>query len=103
MAPIDESELISFHASQVLRPFAPSNLSNGLKVLFSIWRWPSRLDFNFILHGATPDDLNNVVLPDVVSPETRQRRDELWKTTCFEFFFGAQDKKSYFEMNLSPS
>ena len=103
MAPQNESELISFHASQVLRPFAASDFSKNLKVLFSIWRWQNRFDFNFILNGATPDDLNHVVLPEVVSPNMRERRDELWKTTCLEFFFGAKDKKNYYEMNLSPS
>jgi hypothetical protein len=103
MALTNESDLISFQASQVLRPYALSDRSRDLKVLFSAWRWREHLDFNFILHGSTPEALNSVVLPDVVTPETRERRDELWKTTCLEFFLAGTNQKNYFEMNLSPS
>jgi hypothetical protein len=31
------------------------------------------------------------------------RRDELWKTTCFEIFLGSSQALSYIEINLSPS
>jgi len=31
------------------------------------------------------------------------RRDELWKTTCFEAFLGAKNSPAYFELNLAPS
>jgi hypothetical protein len=29
------------------------------------------------------------------------RKDELWKTTCFELFFGVPGSESYWEINLS--
>lgn len=31
------------------------------------------------------------------------RRDELWKTTCFEFFIGPAGQPSYFEINMATS
>ena len=31
------------------------------------------------------------------------RGDELWKTTCFEAFFGVPGQSGYWELNLSPS
>jgi hypothetical protein len=31
------------------------------------------------------------------------RADELWKTTCFEFFLRPRDAAGYVELNLSPS
>jgi hypothetical protein len=33
------------------------------------------------------------------SPE---RKSELWRSTCFEFFISRPDSSSYFEVNLSP-
>lgn len=35
--------------------------------------------------------------------EFAQRRDELWKTTCFEMFVGSGESSEYLEINLSPS
>jgi len=42
----------------------------------------------------------NLVVPDWVAAE---RRDGLWKTTCFELFLKPVDGESYFEFNFSPS
>ncbi|WP_199302654.1 DOMON-like domain-containing protein [Oscillatoria sp. FACHB-1406] len=39
-------------------------------------------------------------------PEFRietERKNELWKTTCFEFFLGMKKSSRYWEFNLSPS
>lgn len=40
-----------------------------------------------------------------ISPNTNNpaRRDELWQTTCLEFFLGIVEKECYWEFNLSPS
>lgn len=32
-----------------------------------------------------------------------QRRDDLWRTTCFEFFLAIPDRPEYWEFNMSPS
>ena len=42
----------------------------------------------------------DLVVPDWVAAE---RRDGLWKTTCFELFLKPVDGESYFEFNFSPS
>ena len=31
------------------------------------------------------------------------RKDDLWRTTCFEFFMASKDSPLYWEFNLSPS
>ena len=31
------------------------------------------------------------------------RKDELWRTTCFEFFIAIKDMPQYWEFNMSPS
>jgi len=31
------------------------------------------------------------------------RKDELWKSTCFEFFLAIQEQPAYWEFNMSPS
>jgi hypothetical protein len=31
------------------------------------------------------------------------RKDDLWKTTCFEFFLAIKDQPEYWEFNMSPS
>lgn len=37
------------------------------------------------------------------SPAGRKRRDELWRTTCFELFLRPDGGTAYIEFNLSPS
>jgi hypothetical protein len=52
---------------------------------------------DYTLSGKTED----VFLP---SPSTNpSRKDELWKTTCFEFFQAVKDQPQYWEFNMSPS
>ncbi|WP_234030105.1 DOMON-like domain-containing protein [Erythrobacter mangrovi] len=46
------------------------------------------------------DGSSGLVLPKLVG---RQRRDELWRTTCFEVFLQSGEGQSYTEFNLSPS
>ncbi|OUC15704.1 MAG: hypothetical protein B0A82_05400 [Alkalinema sp. CACIAM 70d] len=40
------------------------------------------------------------IAPPAKIPE---RRDNLWETTCFEFFLGLQNSPQYWEFNLSPA
>lgn len=46
-------------------------------------------------------DLDAIAIP-APSPAS-QRRDELWKTTCFEFFLGVPHSPEYWEFNLSAT
>ncbi len=52
----------------------------------------------FEVSGAGVSDL---VFPDL-NPKP-SRADELWKTTCFECFFGVGGSDRYYEFNGSPS
>jgi hypothetical protein len=55
------------------------------------------LALQYSLTGKVED----VFLPPA-SPIPR-RTDELWKSTCFEFFLAIKDRPAYWEFNLSPS
>jgi len=57
---------------------------------------PQGFTITFRLSG----DLTNLVWP---AQNGGQRRDELWKTTCFEAFFRAQDSEHYVEFNFAPN
>ena len=46
-------------------------------------------------------NLETIVLPAWSAAPTR--KDELWKTTCFEFFLAIENKAQYWEFNMSPS
>ena len=45
-------------------------------------------------------DATSLVLPSAGRPE---RRDELWKSTCFELFARPKGSQAYVELNFSPS
>ncbi|MDR3606812.1 MAG: DOMON-like domain-containing protein [Oligoflexia bacterium] len=49
------------------------------------------------------DDLSSICWPIAAQNSNPARRDELWKTTCFEAFLLIGDGPAYFEFNLSPS
>jgi hypothetical protein len=46
-------------------------------------------------------DLSLIFFPNIESIPLRQ--DNLWKTTCFEFFISPRTVSSYYEVNLSPN
>ena len=55
------------------------------------------LEIQYSLAG----DIPALLLPD---PSANPgRTDELWKSTCFEFFLGPNDQPQYWEFNISPS
>jgi hypothetical protein len=56
-----------------------------------------RLKIVFELRG----DTSLLYLPEKTA--NPKRRDELWKRTCFEIFFGPEKGTSYWEINLSPA
>src|SRR5579863_7344904 len=57
---------------------------------------PAVLRCDFVLQA----DLTRLALP---APRTGERRDELWRQTCFEAFVSAAEACGYCEFNFSPS
>jgi hypothetical protein len=53
------------------------------------------------LHYCLAGDLQAIFLPSFSARPSR--RDELWKTTCFEFFLAIKGQPQYWEFNMSPS
>jgi hypothetical protein len=97
------SEFEFRHAALGLHPFAETEASRRLKLSFSVGRTASEIRFSFVLSGGRPVDVANLVLPGRSADGVVRRRDELWKSTCFEVFVGPVDDHSYLELNLCPS
>src|SRR5512138_1819747 len=53
------------------------------------------------LHYSLAGDIGSIFLPPTSACPSR--KDELWSTTCFEFFLAVQGQSKYWEFNLSPS
>jgi hypothetical protein len=64
-------------------------------VVAEVWADPEEVLLTFKVEGAEA-----LRLPEWKTPG---RRDELWKTTCFELFLRPVGSDDYFEFNLSPS
>ncbi|MEM7638279.1 MAG: DOMON-like domain-containing protein [Pseudomonadota bacterium] len=60
----------------------------------------TRSQQGFTITYRLSGDLSELVWP---AQDGGQRRDELWKTTCFEAFFRAQDSEHYVEFNFAPN
>ena len=68
----------------------------GLSIRANAVRTDDRLSLRFEARGAT----------DAIAWPARtdgERRDELWRTTCFEAFVGSVGDGGYHEFNLAPS
>jgi len=81
--------------SFALRSFAPPPAS--LALTGSVRRDGDLLSFHYRLED--PEGL--VLVPPATA--TPRRRDELWITTCFEFFLAEPGTGPYWEVNLAPS
>ncbi|MEM1370285.1 MAG: DOMON-like domain-containing protein [Cyanobacteria bacterium P01_H01_bin.15] len=79
-----------------LNPFSP-HTAPDITIEGTLNHHQSQLSLNYIITG----NLKNLVLPP--SASTPERKDELWQTTCFEFFLGIPDSETYWEFNLSPA
>jgi hypothetical protein len=79
-----------------LSPFPAPNLPN-ISITGAISIQMNILHLSYSLMGNVED----VFLPPTFV--TPCRKDELWKTTCFEFFLAVKDQPQYWEFNLSPS
>lgn len=87
-------ERYGFHFQ--LRPFAPVKDCRGLTLGGLIYRLPGVLSIEYRLEG----DLRSVVWPAPFPAISRCH--ELWRQTCFEFFFGVPGESAYWEVNLGP-
>ena len=54
-----------------------------------------RVDYSLV------GEIENILFP--ASSLRPTRKDELWRTTCLEFFFTIPDGPQYWEFNMSPS
>lgn len=78
-----------------LQPFQPTK--TDLQITGEITRDNNILTVHYKLKG----DLERIEIPTV--EKLPIRKNELWETTCFEFFLGLKDSPFYWEFNLSPS
>lgn len=81
-----------------LKPFAA--ISFNLRLSGQITRRNHDIDLRFELDD--PDQLVQESLQPGLYTRELKRANELWKTTCFEAFFGPLGSKTYWEVNLSP-
>ncbi|HLO13670.1 MAG TPA: DOMON-like domain-containing protein [Anaerolineales bacterium] len=79
-----------------LVPFPASNIP-GITITGKIARQNNIIALHYSLTG----NLDNIFFPSPSEPPGR--KNELWKTTCLEFFLAIQDQPGYWEFNMSPS
>ena len=84
-----------------LRPFSPTPDST-LELRADVRHREDLVEFEFLLSGSLLD-LDRLVWQEAKSPAKRERRDELWKSTCLELFLARPDSAAYLEMNVAPS
>lgn len=80
-----------------LLPFPSPPPPPNIEITGMIARHGDQLTFRYQLW----DPLKTVVIPARVTQPARQ--DNLWQTTCFEFFLGMKQSPTYWEVNLSPA
>jgi hypothetical protein len=79
-----------------LTQFPSAELIDNLKITGKIGRISNTLFISYELLGP---------IAELVIPAQRKmpgRKNGLWETTCFEFFFIAENADNYWEFNLSP-
>ena len=79
-----------------LIPF-PSEPLPKVKITGEIERTDNQLSVRYRLRG----DLENIIIP--AHSASLSRKDELWKTTCFEILLAIKGQLQYWEFNMSPS
>ena len=84
-------DLIPFPHSELASRWAPMQITG------TIARQAQQLCLHYMLQGP----LSEVVIPGRSSAPAR--RNQLWQTTCFEFFLARPQSDVYWEFNLSPS
>lgn len=84
-------------ADFVLAPYPGLSAPDGVQVTGTAAREGAVLQLTWRLQ-----DPAGVVAVSSLSAEP-ERRHELWKATCFEFFLAAEGKPGYWEFNLAPA
>ena len=80
-----------------LKPFKQSESNSKINITGNIVRDNNKLKLDYLLQG----DLSKVL---IASPKDLPlRKDELWQTTCFEFFLGIENSPQYWEFNLATT
>jgi hypothetical protein len=79
-----------------LTPFPAPNIPD-ISITGEISLQENILHLSYSLTGK----LDDIFLPP--ASMTPSRKDELWKTTCFEFFLAIKDQPHYWEFNMSSS
>ena len=74
-----------------------ANDSPKIDITGQIERMENRLSIRYVVTG----EIDFTLLPKLA--EFPVRKDELWRTTCFEFFIAIKDQPQYWEFNMSPS
>ncbi|NJL09192.1 MAG: DOMON-like domain-containing protein [Calothrix sp. SM1_7_51] len=80
-----------------LEPFSSTEESPKLKIAGNIVRYSNLLTITYAVLG----DLKEISI--LALSEAPERKNELWRETCFEFFLGIQNSPRYWEFNLSPT
>ena len=79
-----------------LTPFTFSE-SPQITIHGRVNRQRSTFSFSYTVAG----NIEEIFFPSLITNPAR--KDNLWKTTCFEFFIAAKNSPRYWEFNLSPS
>jgi hypothetical protein len=79
-----------------LIPFSTQDAPN-LTISGTVERRNNQFSVRYTLAGTVEE----IFLPS--SASNPSRKDELWRTTCFEFFIAVKDSPQYWEFNMSPS
>lgn len=80
-----------------LKPFLGNKSLPNIEIITTISRSNQQLKISYLLQG----DLSKIILPAVNNRVNRQ--DNLWQTTCFEFFLAVFNSPEYWEFNLAPT
>lgn len=79
-----------------LLPFSAQDASS-LEISGTVERRNNQFSVRYTLAA----NVGEIFLPS--SATNPSRKDELWRTTCFEFFIAVKDSPQYWEFNMSPS
>jgi len=80
-----------------LIPFPDNRPHPEIEITGQIEQFNQQLSITFLLTGEIE---KIAVTPAAPNPS---RRNELWQTTCFEFFLALKGSPKYWEFNLSPA